>query len=187
MGEQEDEVELDEGKRLTKELAELQDKFKAKRHEVLLLLADFENNKKRFTKERESRQRAASVNFAQKMVDVYLEFDAVAKRTHGKGELSEACKGFREGIELTRDLYCTTLERFGAKQVTVEAGTPFVAQKHENVGAVENPDLAVDSVAETLRPGWMIETKGAAPVVLQKAQVKVVQHGPAVPPTPPGS
>merc|ERR1712039_595747 len=101
MGEQEDEVELDEGKRLTKELAELQDKFKAKRHEVLLLLADFENNKKRFTKERESRQRAAFVNYAQRMVDLYAEFDKFAKTRHGKGEMSDACKSFREGKVLT--------------------------------------------------------------------------------------
>merc|ERR1712217_1019388 len=36
---------VDEGTRLKKELTELQDKFKAKRHEVLLSLADFENNK----------------------------------------------------------------------------------------------------------------------------------------------
>lgn len=180
-----EEEPVDEGTRLQKELTDLQEKFKARRHEVLLSLADFENNKKRFTKERDSRKRAANVNFAQKMVDLFIEFDTLTTQRHGKGELSDACQSFREGIVMTRDLYRSSLERFGTQQLTVEAGTPFNATKHENIGVVQDTDLATDSVAETVRPGWMMEQSGAAPVVLQKAQVKVAQRGPAVPPTPP--
>ena len=37
---------------------------------LLLLLADFENNKKRFLKEREDRRRSSVANFATRMIQV---------------------------------------------------------------------------------------------------------------------
>jgi len=158
---------------LERELPELQDKVRAKKHELLMSLADFENNKKRFAKEREARRKRALANFATKMTEVYSEFDAFAVPSR-----SGACQGLHEGVALTRDLYKSSLEKFGAKALEVEIGSPFVSARHENVGSVDNSELPENSVAELVRHGWLLEPD----TVLRKAEVRVAKHGPEVPP-----
>lgn len=159
-----------QGETLRKEVAELQDKVKSKKQELLLSLADFENTKKRFSKEREARNRGATTHFAKKMVETYVEFNALtAAGEAGSGELSEAGQSFHEGIVLTRDLYRTTMARFGVEQFTVEPGQPLVLSRHESVGTVEDAGLAANTVAEVVQPGFTLEP-GAS--VLRKARVK---------------
>lgn len=167
------ETPLSEQEVLERDLAELQDKVRAKKHELLMSLADFENNKKRFAKEREARRRRALVNFATKMTEVYSEFDAFAKPSS-----SGACKGLHEGVALTRDLYKASLEKFGAKALEAEIGEPLMPTRHESVGTVDNSELPENSVAELVRPGWLFEPD----TVLRKAEVRVAKHGPEVPP-----
>ncbi|CAK9099592.1 unnamed protein product, partial [Durusdinium trenchii] len=86
------EVEEAPEKLLQKELADLQELVRQNKHELLLSLADFENNKKRFLKEREDRRRSSMASFATKMV-----------------------QALHEGVALTRDLYKASLDKFGVR------------------------------------------------------------------------
>jgi len=161
-----------QGELLRQELAQLQDKVKAKKHELLLSLAEFENTKKRFTKEREVRRRGTTVHFAKKIIDAYIEFDTLTGRVDASSdELSPPCQSFHEGIVLTRDLYRTTLGRFGVEQFAAERGHPFLSTRHESVGTVSDESLAANTIAEQVQPGWVLEP-GAT--LLKRAQVKVV-------------
>jgi len=166
-------------KKLEKELADLQDQIKAKKHELLLSLADFENNKKRFSKEREDRRKRATLNFSTRMIEVFSEFDAFAAPAK-----PGACQGLHEGVAMVRDIYRSNLEKFGAKQLEVEVGSPFVAAHHEKVGSVDSSDLPESSVAELVKPGWIIDPDSSKPVVVRKAEVKLAKHGPEAPPSP---
>merc|ERR1719507_194896 len=82
---------------MEKELAEAEDKMKKEKHELLLALADFENNKKRYMREREARKRVATVNFATKMVEVYSKYDELAHAEDNIEKLSDSCKALQEG------------------------------------------------------------------------------------------
>lgn len=172
--EKEPEVEVSPEDKLRQEVSELQEKLRSQKHEHLLSLADFENNKKRYAKEREARRRRATRNFAEKMVDVYVEFDAIAAASPKTGS-SEACQALHEGIVMTRDLYKSTLEKFGLAQLLVEPGQPFVATKHESIGSIAGTEgIAEGTVAELAQPGWSLEQSGGQePLVLRKAQVKI--------------
>lgn len=158
---------------LQKELAEAQEKTKKEKHAFLMALADFENNKKRYQTERQARRRSATVNFATKMVEVYDNFDELAHAEDKVEHLSEACKGLNEGVIMTRNLYKTTLDRFDVEEVQVELGEPFNQARHESIGTVKGADVAANSVAELVQPGWVLEPKSTKPMVLRKAQVKV--------------
>mmetsp|Transcript_102601 Transcript_102601/g.289922 ORF Transcript_102601/g.289922 Transcript_102601/m.289922 type:complete len:282 (-) Transcript_102601:150-995(-) len=164
-----------EAELLKKEVEELQEKLRAKKHELLLSLADFENNKKKFMKERETRRRNATVNFARKMVEVYTEFEDLARLPAEADELSEACQGLHEGVVLTGDLYKAALERFNVSALSPELGEPFSVTYHEDAGSVPG-ELPPNSVAEVVQPGWAYAEGGsnaAARVVLRKAKVKL--------------
>jgi len=173
--------------RLACEVAELQEKIRSKKHSLLLSLADFENEKKRLLKERESRRQRAMISFADKMVEIFNEFDTLvlASATAESGALSESCKSLQEGVALTVDLHKSTLERFGVEQFSVEPGQPFVGARHESLGNIEREDLAVNTVAEQVQPGWHLKEGKSSPSVLRKAQVRQVRHGPESPPPPP--
>lgn len=168
---------------LLREHEELQAKVKAEKHELLLALADFENNKKRHNRDREARKRNALLKFATSVVEVYDQFDALAHLEDKAKHLSEACQRLQEGIALTRDLYRTNLEKFDVLPLEPAPGEPFVPARHESVGPVEAPKLPANSVAEVVKPGWVFEPNSAKPVVLRKAQVKVARHGPDTPPS----
>jgi len=172
---------------LTREVAELQEKVRSKKNNLLLALADFENEKKKHIKERESRRQRAVVNFADKMVEIFTEFDSLVKASDTKETtaLSDSCKSLEEGVTLTVDLHKSSLERFGVEQFAVEPGQPFVGTRHESLGSIEREDLAVNSVAEQVQPGWHLKEGKSSPSVLRKAQVRTVRLGPESPPPPP--
>lgn len=160
---------------LAKELAQLQEDIRAKKHELLLSLADFENNKKRFQKEREDRRKRATANFATAMIEVYTDFDKVAMLPH-----SGKCEALHEGVALTHNLFKSTLDRFGVRQFEAELGTPFLSARHENVGTIDS-DFPANSVAEQVHPGWILDADSPKPVVVRKVAVKVATHGPEAP------
>ncbi|CAJ1455886.1 unnamed protein product, partial [Effrenium voratum] len=176
-GEEAKEAEKGPAAALQKEFDELQEHIKQSKHELLLSLADFENHKKRFVKEREDRRRSAMAHFTTKMIQVYGKFDSFAAEKHDKG----TAEALHQGVALTRDLYKASFERFGVQPIKVEIGDPFVVARHIKAGTVERADLPTNSVAEVLQPGWILDPDSPKPVVLQKTEVRVAEHGPPAP------
>lgn len=170
---------------LARELAEAEQKMKTERHELLLQLADFENNKKKNNAEREGRRRNAMLNCVRKMVDVYSEFDRFAHMEDNVKEMSAAGTSLKDGINLTRDLYRQTMEKFDVMRMVPKPGDPFVSSKHDEVGIVDSADVPAGTIAKTVKYGWVFEPGSSKPVILKKAQVKVASSGPATPPPPP--
>lgn len=179
--------ELSEVEQLAAELSDVQEKVKTKKHELLLALADFENSKKKYLRERQVRQRNAIVNFARKMVETYDEFEAseLAKRAAEGEEHTEACLALREGVHLTRDLYKAGLERFDVASFAPEPGEHFKESRHEDVAAAGG-DVHKGTVAEVIKPGWELSAAGGgaagaplAAAVLRRARVRVAALGEA--------
>lgn len=171
-------TELTPEERLHQELEEFQAKSAAKKKELLLGLADFENTKKKSMKERESRRRAATANFARRMIDVYREFENLPAfknaSSEGKAEGSPVL-ALKEGVDLTRDLFSKALEKSDVERLPVEPGTPVVNARHEVVGSTPGDgSLPERSIAEVTEDGWIMDLRSQAPQVLHKAKVKTV-------------
>lgn len=162
---------LTEEERAVKDVEELEEKLKKKKHELLLQLADFENNKKRFQKERLSRRKAATVTFARKMVEVHDEFVELSKPS--EAEIPETCQALHEGIQLTGDLYRAAFERYDVTAIAPELGSPFEKARHEDAGTVANGELPPKSIAELVEPGWLLEASEGPATVLRMATVKL--------------
>lgn len=175
--------ELSEADKLQSEVEKLEEKKRAKRTELLLALADFENHKKRFMKERQVRRRNATVNFSRKMVEVYDEFQQELAGSlaagGGNDEPHESCQALLEGVVLTKDLYKAALERFDVMPIAPELGKPLEAARHEDVGFVAGGELPANTIGEVVREGWVLAASrgdGAAhATVLRKARVKVAK------------
>lgn len=170
---------------LEKELAEANEKVAKTKHDLLLALADFENNKKRHISERNQRSRKAMINCATKMVDVFDELETIAKAGNSE-TVSESCKALNEGIMMTTKVYKSTLEKFDLAELSSsEVGETFVPSRHEQVGFVEADGVLPNTVAEVVRSGWVFEPDSKQTKVIRKVQVKLVTSGPPTPPAPP--
>lgn len=144
----------------------------ARKTSLLLALADFENNKKKSQAERSRRSRTAMVKGATVMVDLFSEFDTLAGHQKDKQQ-SASCTSLQEGVEMTVDIYRSTMEKFDIEVVVPEVGAAFEAVRHDNVGTVDIEGVPSGKIAELVKPGWAFEPSSPNGTVIRKAQVKV--------------
>jgi molecular chaperone GrpE len=145
-----------------REAAEAQERY-------LRTLADFENFRRRTTREREDWRRQAQEALLREILPALDNFDRALAAPPAPG----ADPAFRTGVELIHRDFLAALERLGVRAFTA-VGQPFDPMRHEAVGRVERADVEDQTVvAEPLR-GYLFQER-----VLRPAQVVVAVH-PAV-------
>ena len=120
-------VELTVEEQLTSDLAQEKDKF-------LRLFAEFENYKRRTTKERIELFSTASQDVIKALLPVLDDFDR-ALLEMSKGESTELSKG----VELIKNKLSSTLEQKGLELVEVSSGEVFNADDHEAITQIPSP------------------------------------------------
>jgi molecular chaperone GrpE len=148
------------------ELAVLKD-----RH--LRLQADFDNFRKRTTRERHDAHRQAIEGLMQEMLPVLDHFEMGLKSASEQG-LPE---GLLDGFRLVWEQLNGVLRRFGLSPVDAQ-GQPFDPHRHESVALVPSERHARDAVVEQTRRGYAL-----GPRLLRPAQV-VLSSGPREPAPP---
>lgn len=123
-----DEDGLTEEEKLKEELAKEKDKF-------LRLFAEFENFKKRTSKERMDLFKTAGQDIMVSLLPVMDDFDRALNEI-SKSEDKELFKG----VELINNKFRDTLKNKGLEQVEVAAGDTFDAEIHEAVTQIPAPD-----------------------------------------------
>lgn len=124
----EEEEELNEEEVLKAELAKEKDKF-------LRLFAEFENFKRRTSKERVELFKTAGQDIMVSLLPVLDDFDRALNEI-SKSEDVELFKG----VELISNKLKDTLKNKGLEQVEVKAGEVFDAEIHEAVTQIPAPD-----------------------------------------------
>jgi len=139
-----------------REAAEAQDRY-------LRTLAEFENFRRRTTREREDWRRQAQEALLTEILPALDNFDRALAVPPARG----TDPAFRTGVELIHREFLTALERLGVRPF-VSVGQPFDPTRHEAVSRVERADVEDHTVvAETVR-GYQFQDR-----VLRPAQVVV--------------
>ncbi len=146
-----------------REAAEAHDRY-------LRALADFDNFRRRVTREREEGRRQAQEELLREILPVLDNFDRALAVAPAPG----ADGGFRAGVELIHRDFLKALERIGVRPFGA-VGEPFDPQRHEAVGRVERADVADQTVVDEMQRGYLFHER-----VLRPARVVV-----AVEPLPP--
>ena len=120
-------VELTVEEQLSADLAQEKDKF-------LRLFAEFENYKRRTTKERIELFSTASQDVIKALLPVLDDFDR-ALLEMSKSEATELSKG----VELIKNKLSSTLEQKGLELVEVRSGDVFNADNHEAITQIPAP------------------------------------------------
>ncbi len=144
--------------RVQVELEETKDKF-------LRGLADFDNYRKRVTRERAQLTKCANEDLIKRLLDVV---DNIERALDAASE-SEDFDGFKKGMELIYDHLKGILTKEGLCPI-VCLGEPFDPNYHEAVMALEKEGHESDKVVEEVQKGYMLDGRVIRPskVVVSK-------------------
>ncbi|WP_298313499.1 nucleotide exchange factor GrpE [uncultured Aquimarina sp.] len=140
--------ELDIETQLKEDLEKEKDKF-------LRLFAEFENYKKRTSKERIELFKTAGQDVMQSMLPVLDDFDRAMKEI----EKSED-KDLLKGVELIHNKLRETLKTKGLSEVEVAAGDVFNADNHEAITQIPAPsDELKGKIVDVIEKGYKLGDK----------------------------
>lgn len=137
-------VENKETSKLEKELEETTDRLKR-------VMAEFENYKKRSSKEREMLYNSLVADIVSSFLPV---IDNLEKATDAKTE----DENFRQGLELVLKQFKEVLTKFGVEEIKT-VGETFDPEVHEAVSSVQDDTLGEKIIKEEFRKGYKIGTK----------------------------
>ena len=141
-------VELSAEEQLTADLAQEKDKF-------LRLFAEFENYKRRTTKERIELFSTASQDVIKALLPVLDDFDRALLEI-SKSESTELSKG----VELIKNKLSSTLEQKGLELIEVKSGEVFNADDHEAITQIPAPtDDMKGKIIDVIEKGYKLGDK----------------------------
>jgi len=157
-GDENEEVENEGSKvkkeELTKE-EKLEEEVKAQKDKYLRLFAEFENYKRRTSKERLELFKTASQDLMQVMLPVLDDFDRALKEIKKSDD-----DVLVEGVELISNKLKETLKSKGLEPMVVNAGDTFDADLHEAVTQIPAPDKSMKGkIVDVVEKGYTLGEK----------------------------
>ena len=140
--------ELSVEEQLQEDLAKEKDKF-------LRLFAEFENYKKRTSKERMELFKTAGQEVIVSLLPVMDDFDRGLKEL-AKSEDKEMFKG----VELISNKFRETLKNKGLQEMEVKQGDVFDAEKHDAITQIPAPDKKLKGkIIDVIEKGYTLGDK----------------------------
>lgn len=134
---------------------QLQEDLKKEKDKFLRLFAEFENYKKRTTKERIELFTTASQDLMMSLLPILDDFD------RAYSEISKTDdKELLKGVELISNKLKTTLKSKGLAEVNVKQGDVFNADNHEAVTQIPAPSKKLKGkIIEIIEKGYVLGDK----------------------------
>ena len=135
---------------------QLQNQLVAEKDKFMRLFAEFENYKKRTTKERIDLFKTASQDVMVSMLPVLDDFERALLHIEDDKEAEE----LRKGVLLIYNKLVNTLEQKGLSKIDVNKGDVFNADDHEAVTQIPAPsDDLKGKIIDIVEPGYRLGDK----------------------------
>ena len=158
----------------------LEAKFEAKEKEaeenydrLLRLSAEFENYKKRSSREIEELRKFANQSLIKEMLSVVDNLELAMNSTNGHKAID---KDLLQGLEMTHREILKVFEKFNVKPIDAK-GQPFDPTFHEAVMQEETNDYAKNTVINEMQRGYMIHDRLLRPSMVVVAKPKEKKDG----------
>ena len=145
---------------LLAELEALKDQAAHQEDKYLRLAAEYDNYRRRTTKEKESIWNDAKADAASAFLPVYDNLERALKQ-------ETADEAYKKGVEMTMTQLRSVLEKLGITEIPA-LGQPFDPALHNAVMHVEDESLGENTVAEVFQAGFKLGDK-----VIRFSMVKV--------------
>ena len=157
---------------LKERLREAEEKLREANDLYLRKAADFENFRKRMTREKQDAIEFANQSLLLDLIPILDDFDRAIKAAAALVSTSKEFDSFYEGITLIEKRLVSQLEnKWGLKRFD-SAGEAFDPNRHEAIMMDKSPDLAEPVVQEDFLKGYTLRDR-----VVRSAKVKVLMPG----------
>jgi len=148
---------------ISKEIEAAEEEAKKHYDKLLRVMAEFDNFKKRVSKEQEDLQRYGNEKLLGDLLPALDDLDRVLE--HVPVDATEEVKNFASGVELARKSLGTTLEKFGLREVDA-SGEPFDPAQHEAIATVESEGHDPGMVVAVHRKGYWLNDRLLRPAMV---------------------
>ncbi len=154
----------------------LQGEIDKQKDQILRLLADMDNLRRRSEREKEETAKFAITKFARDVVGVADNFErAVAAVPPGAADHDATFATLLEGVSMTEREFINVLERHGVKRINPQ-GEAFNPHRHQAMMEVEDASVPPGTIMQVFQSGYVIEDR-----VIRPAMVVVAKGGQRAP------
>lgn len=163
----------DEGAALSPEqrAATIETELADTKDRLLRALAEAENTRRRFQREREETQKYAIGNFAKDLLSVVDNLRRALEAVPAADVGDAKTKGLLDGVAATERELLAAFERHGLRRIDPK-GERFDHNLHQAIFEAEREDAAPGTVIEVLQPGYVLHDR-----LLRPAMVGVAKAG----------
>jgi molecular chaperone GrpE len=130
--------------------------LQVEKDKFLRLFAEFENYKKRTTKERFELYKTASQELMTSLLPIVDDFERALNHIEETPETEE----LRKGVSLIHQKFYNTLEQKGLNKIEVKAGENFDTELHEAITQIPSPNQDLKGkVIDCLEKGYKLGDK----------------------------
>jgi len=133
---------------LTDPVTSLQNELSAEKDKYLRLAAEYDNYRKRSTKEREMIYTDARTDAINKLLPVYDNLERALKM-----ECTD--DSYYKGVEMIMTQLIETFNNMGIKEIPA-VGEPFDPNRHNAVMTIVDPELGENTIAEEYQKGFTL-------------------------------
>lgn len=149
-----DEIADDESDILT-DYEKIKANYSELNNRFLRLAADFDNYKKRVSKEKTDLSLYANEEMVRELLNVLDNLNLAIEHASPDGDISSTV----EGIKLVYNLFLSTLDRFGLSAIDSSTGTEFDPRLHQAIEKIETEEITPGLVLDELIRGYMFKDR----------------------------
>ncbi|MDJ0815119.1 MAG: nucleotide exchange factor GrpE [Desulfobacterales bacterium] len=170
-------IESDAEPKVEDPLGDLEDRLKATEQEarenydrLLRVSAEFENYKKRASREMEEFRKYSNQSLIKELLSVVDNLELAMSSTSGHEAIDQ---GLLQGLEMTHREILKVFEKFAVKPISA-SGEPFDPTYHEAVMQEETDEVPENTVVNEMQKGYLIHDRLLRPsmVVVAKSKTK---------------
>jgi len=134
--------------------------------QLLRLAADFDNFRKRISRQMEENRKSVIEQLLLDLVDITDNFDRALKSAKTTVDMNSIIIG----IEQLSKQFTTILEKYGLQRIECERSSEFDPHKHEAIQHVETSEVPCNTIVEVHRHGYSLDSKVIRPTRVSVAK-----------------
>jgi molecular chaperone GrpE len=134
--------------------------------QLFRLAADFDNFRKRTTRQMEENRKAVLEQVLLDFVEVTDNFDRALK----SARTAEDMGSIVSGIEQLSKQFFSILEKYGLERIKCEKAGEFDPHRHEAVQHIETSDVPDNTIVEVYKSGYSLNEKVVRPALVSVAR-----------------
>ena len=153
------------------EVEALRAQVKEAQEQMLRSHAEMQNVRRRAEIDVEKAHKFALEKFVKELLPVADSLEKAVESTEGKDNAGELVASMREGVEMTLNLFMSSLGKFNVEQLN-PVGEPFDPQQHEAMSMVPAPDAEPNSVVAVVQKGYLLNGRVVRPAMVMVAKAE---------------